>query len=319
MDYASILGIDVASEKLDLCFSCNEGKQYYQTDNTASALDTFLAEHPEISVGHCLVGMESTGDYHLHAAECFLKNGFEVKLLNPILTKQYTRATIRGTKTDRTDAELICQLLAQGEGAFISLDKLKNTEKDCLRLASNLKAIAKSLKLRIDSLNRREIDVQSAKERLGDIVESLKELEIDLVKQATVTISPEEKLIDSIPGFAVKLSAVVHHELGDITRFENAKSLIAYAGLDPKIKQSGKGLNSYGRITKRGSPYLRTALFLAANVARRYDPELAEYYQKKKAEHRKYKEIMCMIARKLLVRIYAVLKEQRPYIIHSLT
>lgn len=319
MDYTSILGIDVASEKLDLCFSRSGDNQYYQIDYADSALEAFLAEHPDIAPGHCLVGMESTGDYHLKAAKHFLKNGFAVKIINPILTKQYTRTTIRGTKTDKSDSELICRLLLQGEGDFISLDRLKNDNKEYLRLSSKLKDIAKSLKLKTNSLARKELNNQDMENRLEAIILELNELSNDLTAQATAEISEEEKLIDSIPGFAVKLSAVVHHELGDVKRFDNVKSLIAYAGLDPRIKQSGKGLNTFGRITKRGSPYLRTALFLAANIARRYDPELAEYYRKKKDENRRYKEIMCMIARKLLVRIYAVLKEQRPYVIHNLT
>lgn len=318
MEYTSILGIDVGSEKLDFCFSSEKDKQYYQVENTELAITKFLTEHSNINSDSCLVGMESTGDYHLPAAKCFLKNGFAVKIINPILTKQYTRTTIRGIKTDKTDSELICQLLEQGKGDLISIDKLKNDKRDYLRLSSNLKNMAKSLKLRVDSLNRKEIDNEDMKNKLGEIIEKLNELSDDLTDQATAEISEEEKLIDSIPGFAVKLSAVIHNELGDISRFENAKSLVAFAGLDPKIKQSGKELNTYGRITKRGSPYLRTALFLAANVARRYDNELAEYYDKKKGEHRKYKEIMCMISRKLLVRIYTVLKEQRPYVIHKI-
>ena len=113
------------------------------------------------------------------------------------------------------------------------------------------------------------------------------------------------------------LAAVVHHEIGDITRFKNAKSLVAYAGPDPRIKQSGAMLNTTGRLTKRGSTALRHALFLAANVARRYDAELADYYAGKRAQGRSHREVLCIIARKLLYRINAILRSERPY--HFLT
>jgi transposase len=109
------------------------------------------------------------------------------------------------------------------------------------------------------------------------------------------------------------LSAVVHYELGSVDRFKNARSLVSFAGLDPRIKQSGHKLNTTGRLLKRGSPHLRAALFLAANVARRYDPELNQYYEKKKTEGRAHTEILCMIARKLLYRIWAVLRDRREY------
>ncbi|PIT98232.1 MAG: hypothetical protein COT71_01670 [Candidatus Andersenbacteria bacterium CG10_big_fil_rev_8_21_14_0_10_54_11] len=90
--------------------------------------------------------------------------------------------------------------------------------------------------------------------------------------------------------------------------------MVAYAGLDPRIKQSGSKLNTTGRLTKRGSPMLRHALYVAANVARRFDPELNAYYLKKREEGRRHAEVLCIIARKLLYRIHAVLRERRPYV-----
>ena len=67
-------------------------------------------------------------------------------------------------------------------------------------------------------------------------------------------------------------------------RFKSGKQLVAYAGLDPKVKQSGASLAHNTAITKRGSPYLRRAFFIAASVAQRYDPDLKAYYEKKRAE-----------------------------------
>lgn len=141
----------------------------------------------------------------------------------------------------------------------------------------------------------------------------LDDLAGELVDEVTAERSRDEEPIDSLPGFSTKLSAAVHHELGDVRRFQNADSLVAFAGLDPRIIQSGARAATSGRILKRGSPYLRSALFLAANVARIYDPELAAYYAKKRGEGRAHTEGLCILSRKLLYRIWAVLREHRPY------
>ena len=316
MDYTSILGIDVASNKLDICyFSDKQDCEYFQIDYTDQSMDHFLMEHPEIAPGHCLVGVESTGDYHLKVVKYLLKKKFSVKVLNPILTKQYTRTTIRGAKTDKKDSELIAKLVKEGHGDLANLKSITNREKELLRLSRTLTKQASSLKLTLQSLKRKALDdSQMIQSRLNDIIEDLGDFSKSLTQEATQNPSEQEKLIDTIPGFATKLSAVVHHELGDIHRFNNIKSIWAYAGLDPRVKQSGKNLNTQGHLTKRGSPNLRSALFLAANVARRYDTELTTYYDKKRKEGRSHKETLCIISRKLLARVYAVLKEQRSYI-----
>lgn len=315
MDYASIVGIDVASDKLDVCVRTGDQLASCTFANTDAALQGFLAEHPLLAPQDSLVGLESTGDYHLTAARFFLGRGFTVKLLNPILTKQYTRTTIRGTKTDKTDAELIVKLLQEGHGDPLSLANIRNEPKALLRAAQGLTKVSTQLQLQLQSLKRKDLaGAGTLIQHLTDLIAEVKEVADEAVAQATEEQSEDEYFIDSVTGFATKLSAIVHHELGDVARFPNAKSLVAYAGLDPRIIQSGKKLDTNGRITKRGSPHLRVALYLAANVARIHDLELKAYYDKKKAEGRAHTEVLCMVSRKLLARVYTVLKERRCYV-----
>jgi transposase len=89
-------------------------------------------------------------------------------------------------------------------------------------------------------------------------------------------------------------------------RFRTSKQLVTFAGLDPRIKQSGHTLNTTGRLTKRGSSYLRRSLFIAASVARQHDPIFQALYEKKRAEGKPYTVAVCVVARKLLVTIRAV-------------
>lgn len=311
----SILGIDVSSRKLDLAWSSEGSLQHATIEYTTKALDAFVVSHPNCSSTSCTVGMESTGDYHLAAAQYFLKAGFQVRLLNPILTRHYTRLTIRGTKTDVTDAQLICRLIADGHGSVLSLEQVTNRDKELLRLSRHLIRTAAQLKQRLGSTKRKQLpNTKSVEAKLRRVIARVHTFAEELVAEATAHPSLEEQLIDSIPGFGTTLAAIVHHELGDISRFKNSRSVIAYAGLDPRVIQSGTMLNTHGRLTKRGSTELRHALFIAANVAVRWEPELKQYYQKKRAQGHTHIAVLCMVSRKLLYRICAVLKEKRTYI-----
>lgn len=300
--------------KLDLVWSNGNKQEHATIEYNRASLTTYVKTHAQMSPATCIVGLESTGDYHLAAARFFLERGFPVKVLNPIITKRYTQTTVRGTKTDKTDAQIIARLIAEGEGDEATLSDIMSRERELLRLSQSLAKLRSQLTLRLQSLQRKEVGKTKRIERkVEKVITLLRELGDELVDEATQKRSREEELIDSISGFAIKLSAIVHYELGDVSRFKNARSLVSFSGLDPRIKQSGHKLNTTGRLLKRGSPYLRTALFVAANVARQYDLELQEYYQKKKTEGRAHTEILCMIARKLLYRIWAVLRDQREY------
>ena len=123
--------------------------------------------------------------------------------------------------------------------------------------------------------------------------------------------------ITSIPGIGNVLGAIILGEIGDIKRFSNARKLIAYAGLDPSVSQSGRVEGNGGKISKRGSPLLRHALFLAANNARQCDKVFKEYYEKKMAKGKHFKVAVTATAGKMLRVVYYVLKEDKEYRIVS--
>ncbi len=138
--------------------------------------------------------------------------------------------------------------------------------------------------------------------------------EIDQALEQLLAQLPEQ-YITSIPGIGSVTGAAILGEVGDINRFPRLENLVAYAGIDPATYESGQFQGSQVHMSKRGSPHLRRALWMAANVARRYDPELIAYYEKRRAEGKAYGTVMGALCRKLLARIYIILREQRPYII----
>lgn len=124
----------------------------------------------------------------------------------------------------------------------------------------------------------------------------------------------EIQYISSIKGISQYMASVILSEINSIERFANKNQLTAFAGLDASVKQSGAYQRQQGNhISKRGSKYLRKQLYYAAKTAAIFDPELKQYYLKKKAQGKHYNVIMIAIARKLLMRIYALLKQKRLY------
>jgi transposase len=121
--------------------------------------------------------------------------------------------------------------------------------------------------------------------------------------------------ITSIPGIALATGAAILSEIGDVSRFDHEEKLIAYAGIDATVYQSGQFQASETHMSKRGSPYLRHALWQAASMTILSDEELKSYYQRKRSEGKSHGTALGAVCRKLLVRIYVVLKQQRPYII----
>ena len=146
-------------------------------------------------------------------------------------------------------------------------------------------------------------------EQIKFIEEHISELEVEIATLLKKLDTP----IETIPGIGPVLGAIIISEIGDISRFKNASKLVAFAGIDPTIKQSGEFLGTKNKMSKRGSPYLRRAIWLAATVASFNDPVLSAYYNKKRNEGKHHFTAVGAVARKLLYIIHAVLRNNEPY------
>lgn len=122
-----------------------------------------------------------------------------------------------------------------------------------------------------------------------------------------------EPLILTVPGISVATGAQIVAEIGDVSRFKNAASVVKYAGINSGVSQSGAFEATGSPITKAGSPYLRRALYLAAEGARRFDPNLRAFYDKKRAEGKPHRVAVMAVARKLCHITYAIMRDQVPY------
>lgn len=119
--------------------------------------------------------------------------------------------------------------------------------------------------------------------------------------------------LTSIPGVGPTTGAALLAEIGEVQRFDAPEKLVAYAGIDATVYQTGQFEARQMHMSKRGSPYLRHALWQAASMAIQHDDELRAYYDRKRKEGKSHGTALGAICRKLITRVYIVLKENRPY------
>lgn len=323
-----ILGIDVSRDSLVIFNRLTH--ETISIWNNRESIESFSVEFNR-TFAHFpdwKVGIESTGDYSLLALNLFSKLGFSVMLLNPVVTRKYIKGTVRGKKTDESDAEIIALALANGEwvlqgGSWIDTDEKKvvmRSEQFLVRLKSDVVRHKKSLLLKLKS---REVEDEGWS-RLKSVLRSIENLEttMESIRQEIEEIAldgeqtSQEQLIDSIPGFAEKLSCIVSSELGDVKRFPSPKQLRAFMWLDPKVKQSGT-MNISGHMTKHGNPTLRWALFMAAQSAARCDARFHRLYEEKRLQNKSHRHCLNIIASKLCGVIHWVVTQGTPYIPQS--
>ena len=121
--------------------------------------------------------------------------------------------------------------------------------------------------------------------------------------------------LTTITGVGPTLAAVILSEIGgDIRRFSSPAKLAAYAGVDPTVRQSGDFSGSRMKMSKRGSPYLRRAIWLASTVAAFKDPAIHALYERKRAEGKDHMTVIGHICRKMISIIFAVLRDNTPYV-----
>ena len=173
----------------------------------------------------------------------------------------------------------------------------------------------------LSNLASRSFGVTFCKEsftfQLKLMIEQMKFIEAqvkDTENEIKTLLSKINSPITSITGIGFVTGATILSEIGDISKFESPAKLVAFAGIDASVKQSGEFESSNNHMSKRGSPYLRKALFQAALVASNNDPELKAFYDKKRSEGKHHLTCIGAVARKLCYIIFAVLKENRPFV-----
>ena len=139
--------------------------------------------------------------------------------------------------------------------------------------------------------------------------------EIEEIEAEIKTIMDEiNSPILTIPGISYRMGAMIIAEIGDFNRFDSPDKILAYAGMSPSTYQSGYLDNCHAHMEKRGSRYLRYALYNATKYVCHWDPTFSAYLAKKRSEGKHYNVALSHATKKLVRVIYHLEKSQQAYI-----
>jgi len=388
------LGIDIAKRRHVAALLDDNGKRVFKNfsfGNTIEGVNLLMTKVQQVGFAteNLLIGMEATGHYWMSLYQYLSSAGFQVRLINPLMTAARRNIGIRGTKTDSVDAELIANILREADPKFSAVPddevrQLRNLTR--LRYECNHTFIAEKQRLiglldlvfpeyadhfsdifgaasrellaqyptaedikKIDIRKLTRILKEASKGRMGrEKAQQLKSaaknsfsmtgtnlsfaLEIkflvqrmnilleqmgELEKQIKKYMKEKQKLLQTIPGIGPIWAPTILAEILPVFHPEDkngARKFVAAAGLDVRLNDSGDKKGT-GKMSKRGSRYLRTAAIQAAEVAALVakDPMFTSIYNKQKAKGKKHLVAISHVANKLLHVVFSVLKNQKPY------
>ena len=175
---------------------------------------------------------------------------------------------------------------------------------------------AKEIKAVFDNAIRPEGTLEAVIIEIRNLIKQYELMAAQLVKiekRIAYLVEKSKTPILSIPGIGKTGAGIILGEIGNIERFKTVDSLVAYAGLDPSVKASGQYESQNRRISKRGSPYMRFALYNSAIIAMRHNPVCKAFAERLKAKGKKPRVVIVAVARKLLTIVYSVLKNNKEF------
>jgi len=316
------VGVDVAKDTLSICRRYSGGeKETVSIRNNEADIAKFIKE--KLSGYKEKIIMELTGRYHYLSAITFSENGFDARVINPLITKKYSSGAIRKVKTDARDAEMLAEIAIKEEKLprqFDSSRKDLGIRKKIGLLGSLEKQLQQFRSILADYSETKEqlkMKMSMAEKDLLKVVEKISAAKEKLEKEISDFSLEDEsraelaKLYTTIPGVSKYLAAVSSYFF-ETEYNDDCKQWVAYAGLDVSVKQSGKW-NGRGKLTKRGNPYLRKRLFCAAWGAMMHDSDFKTYYDYLRGQGRSYVEAMVIISRKLVRIMFCLAKNNSVY------
>jgi transposase len=315
----AVLGIDVSKAKVDVALFLSETKHmtatFANTQTGFEQLQHWLDGQTQQPLHVCL---EATGRYGEAIAEYLFGCGHQVSVVNPSRIHAYGRSKLRRSKTDKSDALLIADFCATQQPPLWNPSREHQQElQELTRQLEELKTARQRVSNRLGSGIRSQTVRRLLQEQLDLLDEQITQLEQEIRThiQADEQTHASFALLLSIPGIGPCTAAKFLAEVPDIHLFASADQLAAYAGLVPRQHFSGSSVHGKSTLAKTGNTYLRTAFYMPALSAERFNPMIAAFAQRlRSATIPKAKmTIIAAIMHKLLVLAYGVLKSGLPF------
>lgn len=311
----NFVGIDMAKNDFYACLSdIIEPKKFNNDTKGIKSFFSHLKKH-DFQKDNTILGVESTASYHLKLCIETCERDYKIKVINPLIVRKQNQTNLRRVKNDKKDSRLIRFCLISGSGYIFDNDPEAIILKSLIRQRDSMVFSKLKFARQQDDIRLKEKCLkQEISPVYAEIINVLED-KINQLKNDLRFYRPKEQyLLESIPGIGPITSASFISEVGDINRFKKPEQLVAYAGIDPRVYQSGTSINGKGYISKRGNKILRTRLFNAASVAVQHDNIFKTFFQKKKDEGKPYRVALVATMRKMTHVIHAVWTRGTPFV-----
>ena len=311
------LGVDVAKDSLEVAgTTVSRGRSF---PNTAAGIDTMLGwlfrSFPD-SGQHLIV--EPTSTYHHPLVQALARQGLPYTLINPAHTAAFARVQGKRAKTDRVDARVLASL---GESQQPEPSPPPEEDQEGLKaLRRHVEWLGKELQAARNRLDTASFSPWTPREVLDSLERTIQQLEeeITLVRQAMATQQEQNQkwasqmeLLTTIPGVGEQTATLLLTELPPVSRCSSAGTWVAFCGLNPEPRQSGKG--HYSRLSRVGSPRVRAGLYLPAVSALRWNPVVKALGDRMRGRGKVGRVRIVAAMHKLLRLCFGVLKSGRPF------
>lgn len=314
MKKLQLCGVDVGSKELVVALDSGTGSIWEGVFSNDSAGHRKLVRRLTRSKAVSRVCVEATGIYHLDLCLALEQaKGIEVMVANPRTTKDFARAQLRRSKTDRTDAQSLLEFVRRME-----FQSWAPPSRSILALRALSRRIQALLVTRAQEKNRLHADgaVQATPRAIREsIVRHIDAInaEIEALTQSALEEVHTDPVLDerfahlvSVKGIAQASAITLLAELSVLPADMTARQWVAHAGIDPKHSESGTSVKAAVRISKVGNRHLRAALFLPAMVASQHEPRVRAFYQALLARGKKPMQALVAVMRKLLHAIHGM-------------
>jgi len=311
------LGIDISKLKFDICLSREGGKFRHKVFSNSPAgfsqLSVWLAKYKLGRVHAC---MEATGTYGEALATYLHEAGHLVSVVNPAVIKAYGQSRLSRTKTDKADATLIAQFCSERHPP-----QWQPLPAEIRELQALVRRLDSLLEMRQMEANRLEVST-AARAVTESLVGHLAFLDEEVARIESLIrthidnhpgLQEQRDLLLSIPGIGLTTAAKLLSEILDVKLYGSARQLAAFAGLVPRIHESGSSIKRKARLSKTGAPRLRKALYFPAIVAIKHNPQIRALGVRMKGRGKCPMQIIGAAMRKLVHIAYGVLKSGRPF------
>lgn len=304
---AIIVGIDVAKDRLDV--AVRPSGEWFVIERNATGMEQLTARLAGLKPR--LIALEATGGFETVAAAALAAAGLPVVIVNPAQVRAFAKAIGQRAKTDPIDAAVIAHF------AEATRPEPRALPDEATRLLADLVARRRQIIEMIVAERQREKRATSRLKRsIARLVKALeKELasvdtDIDDAVRSSPAWCEKEDLLASVPGIGTIIARTLIAELPELGSLDR-KKIAALAGLAPFTRQSGqwRGRSFIGG----GRTAVRSALFMGAMSARRFNPTLKAFFDRLVAAGKPRMVALIAVARKLLTILNAVLRDQKPW------